>query len=78
MANQLFNLLGGNTQGASGPFGNMMNMINRLNQFRQTFHGNPQQQVQQMLNNGQISQDQFNQVAQMATQIQNMLMNSHR
>lgn len=74
MANQLFNMLGGNRMPQMpGPIGGMMNMISQLNQFKQTFRGNPQQQVQQMLNSGQITQDQFNQVAQMATQIQGML-----
>ena len=35
--------------------GNPMQMImQRFNQFRQTFQGDPQQQVQQMLNSGRI------------------------
>lgn len=34
---------------------------------------NPQQAVQQMLNNGQISQGQLNQVMQMAKQFRGML-----
>ena len=74
MPNPLFNMLGGGRMPQMpGPLGNIQNLISGLNQFRQTFQGNPQQQVQQMLNSGQITQDQFNQVAQMATQIQNML-----
>lgn len=73
MANPLFNLLGGNAMNLPGPFGNIANLINQLNNFRATYQGNPQQQVQQMLNSGQITQSQFNQAAQMATQIQNML-----
>ena len=73
MANQLFNILGGGAPQMPGPFGNIMNMLVALTQFRQNFQGNPQQQVQQMLNSGQITQEQFNQAAQMATQIQNML-----
>ena len=73
MANQLFNLLGGGAPQMPGPLGNIMNMLGALNQFRQNFQGDPRQQVQQMLNSGQITQEQFNQAAQMATQIQNML-----
>ena len=45
-----------------------MNMIQQFNQFRQTFQGDPQQQVQQLLNSGQMTQEQFNQLQQMAQQ----------
>lgn len=71
MANQLFNMLGGNK--APGPFGNMQDMMQRLNQFRQNFTGDAKQQVQQLLNSGKMSQNQYNQLSQLATQIQNML-----
>jgi len=67
--NPLFNVLNGGMQ----PQNPMMNMITQLNQFRQTFQGNPKQQVQQLLNSGKMSQEQFNQLSQMATQIQNMM-----
>lgn len=73
MANPLFNMLGGNNVQLPGPLGNMQNFMSRLNQFRQTFRGDPKQQVQQLLNSGQMSQNQYNQLSQMATQIQNML-----
>ena len=68
MANQLFNMLGG--QQSVNP---MTNLVNQLNQFRQSFSGDPKQQVQQLLNSGRMSQSQYNQLSQMATQIQNML-----
>ena len=71
MANQLFNVLGGNK--VPGPFGNMQDMMQRLNQFRQSFTGDAKQQVQQLLNSGKMSQNQYNQLSQLATQIQNML-----
>lgn len=45
-----------------------MNMVQQFNQFRQTFQGDPQQQVQQLLNSGQMTQEQFNQLQQMAQQ----------
>lgn len=72
MANQLYDMLGSNTS-LPGPFGNMQNLMQRLNQFRQSFQGDPKQQVQQLLNSGKMSQSQYNQLSQMATQIQNML-----
>lgn len=40
-----------------------------VNQFRQGIQGNPQQMVQNMLQNGQMSQEQFNQLSNMANQI---------
>lgn len=67
MASQLFNMLG---EQQTNP---MANLINQLNQFRQSFSGDPKQQVQQLLNSGRMSQSQYNQLSQMATQIQNML-----
>lgn len=71
MADLLYNTLGGNT---SNQFGNIPNFVQRLNQFSQTLQGDPKQQVQQLLNSGRMSQQQYNQLSQMATQIQKMMM----
>ena len=71
MANQLFNMLGGNN--LPGPFSNMQQLMSQLNQFKQGFQGDAKQQVQQLLNSGRMSQDQYNKLSQLATQIQNML-----
>ena len=73
--NQLFNLFnGGNSNIFQGtPFGNMMNFMNQLNQFRSTFNGNPQQAVQELLNSGKISQNDYNQAVQKANQIMHMM-----
>lgn len=51
------------------PMNNMMNMIQRFNQFRQTFQGNPQQQVQELLQSGKMTQEQFNQYKAQAQQM---------
>jgi len=53
---------------------NFFNMLQRFNQFRQQFRGNPQQQIQQMLNSGKVTQAQYNNAVQMAQQFQRMLM----
>lgn len=51
-------------------FGNMQNFMNQFNQFKQNFgNQNPQQMVQQLLDSGKMSQQQFNQLSQMASQI---------
>ena len=67
MPNNLFNALG--IQRLPGPMGNVQDLMNQFNQFRQTFRGNPQQQIQQMMNSGQITQDQYNQAVQIAQQM---------
>lgn len=72
MTNPLFNMLGGNSQNIN-PFGNIQNLVGQLNQFRNGLHGDPRQQVQELLNSGRMSQSQYNQLSQMATQIQKML-----
>lgn len=64
MNNPLFDILNG------GGFGNMAQFMQQFNQFKQAFHGDAKAQVQQMLNSGQISQEQFNHFANMATQLQ--------
>ena len=66
MNNPLFEMFGGQ--------GQIMNpVMKRFQQFRQMFSGNPQQQVQQMLNSGKITQAQYNQAVQMANQMMKMM-----
>lgn len=67
MSNPLFNQFGNNQ------FGNMTGLIQRFNQFKNTFQGDPRQQVQQLLNSGKVSQAQYDQAVQMAKAFQNML-----
>ena len=69
MSNLLFNALGGGMPQGSGP----MQMIQQFMQFKQNFKGDPKEEVQKMLQSGRISQQQLNQVQQMAGQFQNML-----
>ena len=61
--NPLYGQLNGNQQN---------DLVSRFNQFRQNFKGDPQQQVQQLLNSGRVSQSQYNQAVQMAQQFQRM------
>ena len=51
----------------------MMNMMNQFNQFRNTFSGDPKQMVANMLQNGQMSKAQFEQLSQMAMQFRGMM-----
>ena len=47
----------------------MANMMQEFQKFKQNFQGDPKAQVQQMLNSGQITQEQFNKASQMANQM---------
>ena len=66
MSNPIFNQMMRNT-----PMGNVQNLMGQYQQFRQTFKGDPRQKIQEMLNSGQITQQQVNQARSMATQFQN-------
>ena len=55
------------------PQGNMQTLMQRFNQFKQTFQGDPRQQIQQLLNSGKVSQSQYNSAYQMAQQLQRMI-----
>lgn len=65
MSNPLFNMIGNQLPSN--------NLIQQFNQFKQTFKGDPKEQVQRMLNSGQITQDQYNKAVQMAQAFQNMI-----
>lgn len=64
MSNPLFNMMGGN---------NVNNqLLQNLQQFKSTLKGDPREQVQQLLNSGRVSQQQYDQAVRMAKQIQGM------
>ena len=71
MPNPLFNQMGGNQM--SGPMGQFQQMMNAFQQFKANFKGDPQQEVQRLLNSGQMSQQQYNQLTQMAQQMSRMM-----
>ena len=66
--NSLFNMMGN-----LAPNNQMTQFINQFQQFKTAFNGNPQQQVQQMLNSGRITQEQYNNAVQMANQLSKMM-----
>lgn len=73
MPNPLMPAMGGGMPGMGGPMGNMMQMMQQFQQFKRTFQGDPRQTVQQMLNDGRLTQSQLNQAQQMARQFQAMM-----
>lgn len=65
--NPLFQMM--NPNGMNG----MNGLMQRFIQFRQMFQGDPRAQVQQLLNSGKVSQDDYNRAVQMAQQLQRMM-----
>lgn len=66
--NPLFEAMGGNKQ-----MPGMNGMLQAFQQFKASFSGDPQKQVQMLLNSGRMTQEQYNQLSQMANQLMGML-----
>ena len=62
MANPLFNMMGNQTNP-------MADIIRQAKQFKKQFTGNPRQEVERLLQTGQMSQADFNRLSQMAQQV---------
>ena len=73
MCYPFFNAMGGGN--LPGPMGNMMGMLQQFKEFRQTFQGDPKAKVQELLNSGQMTQAQFNELQGMARAFQQMMSN---
>ena len=65
MANSLFNQFGNHNK-INNP---LQQFLTQFNQLRKTYQGNPKEEVEKMLQTGQMSQQQFNQLREMANQI---------
>lgn len=63
MANQLFNQMNANG-------GNQL--LQRVQQLKQQMGGDPQQHIQQLLNSGKVTQEQYNRAVQMANQMRGL------
>ena len=68
MANSLFAQFGNQP-----PNNGLMQIMAQAQNLQKTFNGNPKEEVERLLNSGQMSQDQFNRFAQMANQIRAMM-----
>lgn len=74
MASDLFRQFNPQNQQNLANNGNgLPNLINKFNEFQSMFRGDPRQMVQQLLQSGRMTQTQYNQLSQMATQFQNLL-----
>lgn len=70
MAHDLFKQFGNQPAPNDGGFSQLVAEVKRM---QQTFRGNPQEEVQRLLQSGQMTQEQFNKYAQMANQIAHMI-----
>ena len=55
------------------PQNQMNGFLQRFQQFQRAFSGDPQQQIQQLVNSGRISQAQYNSAYQMAQQMMKLI-----
>ena len=51
------------------PMGNMGQFMAKFNEFKRTFTGNPQEMVQNLLKNGKVTQEQYNNAVNMANEL---------
>lgn len=65
--NPLFQMMGNSN------LGNMANLVSQFQQFKNSFRGDPRQQVQQLLNSGKITQADYDRAVQQANALQKML-----
>ena len=73
MDNPFFNRFGNRSNKMPGPFGNAQNLMNQFQQFASQFQGDPQAKVQELLNSGQMTQEQFNKFSSMTQPFQQLL-----
>ena len=69
--NPLFNALGGGQM--PGAMGQFQNLVQQFQQFKQSFQGDPKAEVEKLVQSGKISQQQLNQLQQMAGQFQHLM-----
>ena len=68
MGNPLFNQFGQGQQ--QNP---IQNIIDEIQNFKQMFKGDPKKEVEKLMQTGQMSQQDFNRLSQMANQILSIL-----
>lgn len=63
MSNPIYGLLNGRQN----------NLLTQFQQFKQSFNGDPNQTINQMLQSGKVTQEQVNRATQIANQMKGML-----
>lgn len=75
MANSLYNTLNkaNNAFPGNGQVNYINNILTQYNAFKSGFKGDAKQAVQSLLNTGAMTQEQFNQLQQMASSLKHIL-----
>ena len=71
MPNPLFNTLAGNA--GSRSTSGFQQMLQQFQQFKDSFNGDPRKEVEKLLQSGRISQQQLNQLQEMANQLYQLM-----
>lgn len=69
MASPLFNIFNQQSQ----PMQNGKNMLQQFLEFKNSFSGDPKAEVEKLLQSGRMSQAQYQQLSQMASQLMGIL-----
>lgn len=62
-----------NSTNANNVVNNLQQTLSNFNQFKNSFQGNPKDKVQELLNTGKMTQQQFNNLSAVARQLQNLI-----
>lgn len=75
MSSSLFNNMNPQYNSMNNSLNNtsFLQFMNNFNTFKNNFQGDPKAQVQALLNSGQMTQEQFKQISQMANQFYSMI-----
>lgn len=65
MSNPIYSRLKGNQ-----PQGGIDQMLQKFSEFKMGFTGDPKEKVQELLNSGQMSQERFNELSEIASRLQ--------
>lgn len=71
--NPLYKETGCDQQQLPGAFGNFQQMMQQFRQFKANFQGDPKAEVQRLLQSGQMTQQQLDQLQQAAQMFQSLL-----
>lgn len=71
MSNPFMAALGGGQM--PGPISNFAQMVQQFNQFKANFKGDPKAEIEKLMQSGKLTQQQLNQLQQMAKQFQSLM-----
>lgn len=73
MGNPFFSRFSNAPTNLPGPFQNAAYLASQFKQFRDSFQGDPRQQVQELLDSGKMSQERFNYFSNMVSPFERII-----